>query len=76
MRRAVQGTRSMPNKNKEYEYIKTTLYRLIEASNEELQPGEEGLIGKIVLDLVKKERALTRGGQLKKTSGAQSFIQG
>ncbi len=69
MRQITRAIESLPQANQEYEYISTTLYRLIEAINEELQPGEEKLIGKIVLDLVKNKRIVTRGGPPKKTSG-------
>jgi hypothetical protein len=43
-----------------YEYITTTLYDLIEAINEELQPGEEELLGRIVLDLASLSRVSER----------------
>jgi len=63
---AVRRARSLPDENEEYEDIRTTPYRLIEAINEELQPGEEELIVKIVLNLVKNNRVLALEVQLKK----------
>lgn len=50
-----------------YEYITTTLYDLIEAINEELQPGEEELLGRIVYDLAEDQRILPLRESLNKT---------
>ncbi len=50
-----------------YEYITTTLYGLIEAVNEELQPGEEELLGRIVYDLAEDQRILPLRESLNKT---------
>ena len=43
-------------------YITTTLYELIEAINEELRPGEEGLLGRIVLALGEEQRIILSKG--------------
>jgi hypothetical protein len=56
MRQVTQRLHVIPRENPEYEYITTTLYELIEAINEELQPGEEGLLGRIVLDLAEDKK--------------------
>jgi hypothetical protein len=56
MRQTTQSIQALPRENPEYEYITTTLYELIEAVNEELQPGEEELLGRIVLDLVEDQK--------------------
>lgn len=64
MGRSAQDIRSLPDENEEYKHINTTLYKLIEAINEELQPGEEELIVEIVLDLVKNNTVLAPEAQL------------
>jgi uncharacterized protein YbcI len=56
MQQATQSLQVLAQENLEYEYITTTLYELIEAVNEELQPGEEELLGRIVLDLVEDQK--------------------
>lgn len=56
MQHVTQSLQVIPRENPEYEYITTTLYDLIEAINEELKPGEEELIGRIVLDLAKDQK--------------------
>jgi hypothetical protein len=56
MQQVTQRLQVIPRENPEYEYITTTLYELIEAINEELQPGEEGLLGRIVLDLAEDKK--------------------
>jgi hypothetical protein len=55
MQHVTQSLQVLPRENPEYEYITTTLYELIEAINEELQPGEEELLGRIVLDLAEEQ---------------------
>ncbi len=61
MRQATQMLQVVPREGPEYEYITTTLYDLIEAIDEELQPGEEELLGRIVLDLA-EDRKIRFGG--------------
>jgi hypothetical protein len=56
MQQTAQSIQALPRENPEYEYITTTLYELIEAINEELQPGEEDLLSKIVSDLAEDQR--------------------
>jgi hypothetical protein len=64
MQRATQTLQILPRENPEYEYITTTLYELIEAINEELQPGEEELVGRIVLDLAEGQKIRFMGNSL------------
>ncbi len=61
MQQATQGLEVLPRENPEYWYITTTLYELIEAINEELQPGEEELVGKVVLDLAERGKITFAG---------------
>lgn len=56
MQQATQSIQALPQENPEYEHITTTLYELIEAINEELQPGEEALLGRIVADLTEAQK--------------------
>jgi hypothetical protein len=56
MHHVTQNLQAVPRENPEYEHITTTLHELIEAINEELQPGEEGLLERIVLDLAKDQK--------------------
>jgi hypothetical protein len=56
MRQATQMLQVIPREGPEYEYITATLYELIEAINEELRPGEEEVLGRIVLDLAEDRR--------------------
>jgi len=56
MQQAAQNIQALPQKNSKYEHITTTLYDLIEAINEELQPEEEDLLGRIVFDLAENQR--------------------
>jgi len=67
MQQATQSIHALPQENPEYEYITTTLYDLIETINEELQPGEEKLLERIVLDLTKDQRILPLRESLNKT---------
>jgi hypothetical protein len=56
MQQATQRLQTLARENPEYEHITITLYELIEAINEELQPGEEELLEKIVLDLAEGQK--------------------
>ncbi len=58
MQQTAQSIQALPTENPEHEYITTTLYELIEAINEELNPGEEKLLGRIVLDLAENQMML------------------
>jgi hypothetical protein len=60
-----------PPQDSGYEYITTTLYDLIEAINEELQPGEEALLGRIVFDVAEARRILLLSKLFNKTIGLQ-----
>jgi hypothetical protein len=57
MQRAMQNIQAPPQ-DSGYGYITTTLYELIEAINEELRPGEEELLGRIVYDLAEARKIL------------------
>jgi len=56
MQQPTQSVQVLPRQNPEYEYITTTLYDLIETINEELKPGEEALLGRVVSDLAEAQR--------------------
>jgi len=56
MRHVTLNLQTLPREDPEYQHITTTLYELIEAINEELQPGEKGLLERIVSDLAEGQR--------------------
>lgn len=66
MQQAMQTIQALEQESG-YEYITTTLYDLIEAINEELQPGEEELLGRIVYGLAEDQRILPLRESLNKS---------
>jgi len=75
MQQATQSIQALPQENPEYEYITTTLYELIEAINEELQPGEEALLGRIVADLAEAQRTVPFRDPLNQTRKSHHNVQ-
>jgi hypothetical protein len=56
MGQKTQSLQQVERDEPECRYIATSLYELIETINEELQPGEEELLGRIVIDLAEDQR--------------------
>jgi len=75
MHQATQGIQALPRENPEYEYITTTLYDLIEAINEELQPGKEELLGRIVSHLAEDQRMVPFREPLNQTRKSHHNVQ-
>jgi len=67
MQRATQSIQALPQENPEHEYITTTLYELIEAISEELKPGQEELVGRIVYDLAEAQKIVPPRESFNKT---------
>ncbi|MFP3869592.1 MAG: response regulator [Syntrophobacteria bacterium] len=56
MEQVTQVLQMIPQENPEYKCMTTTLYELIEVINEELQPGEERLLERVMLDLAERQK--------------------
>jgi hypothetical protein len=70
MQQIKQSLQPVERDEPECRYITTSLYELIETISEELRPGEEELLGRIVIDLAEDQRIQLKENVLEQMKNA------